>query len=43
MKDPLAPLQDMEANVLPPDTAIDIVYVQSIPGISDQPYGTSSS
>jgi hypothetical protein len=36
-------LRDMESNILPPDLSIDVIYLQSIPGISDQPYGASSS
>jgi hypothetical protein len=36
-------LRDMEANILPAHAPINVVYLQAIPGISDQPYGTSAS
>jgi Metallo-peptidase family M12B Reprolysin-like len=36
-------LRDMESNILPADVSINVVYLQAIPGISDQPYGTSAS
>ncbi|PTR22447.1 reprolysin-like metallo-peptidase family M12B [Luteibacter sp. OK325] len=36
-------LRDMESRVIPPDMSIHVVYLQSIPGISDQPYGLPSS
>lgn len=36
-------LRDMEANILPSDLSIDVSYMQSISGISDQAYGMPSS
>lgn len=36
-------LRDMESNILPSDVSINVVYMQAIPGISDQPYGTATS
>jgi Metallo-peptidase family M12B Reprolysin-like len=36
-------LRDMESSILPANVSMTVVYLQPIPGISDQPYGSPSS